>query len=80
MEDPMVTFIYFFFMLLIFGLIFTIDLFVYRSTFTTEFIHLYKTSVGSGRWIIMLMWLSGLSMSILADVRLKKKKSASGSQ
>lgn len=76
----MVTFIYIFFMMLILGLIIVIDLFVYRSTFMIEFIHLYKTSVGSGKWMLMLMWLSGLFMSILADVRLKKKRSASGSQ
>jgi hypothetical protein len=75
----MVTFLYFFMMMLIFGLIFVIDLFLNHSTVMGEFFHLYKTSVASGRWMLMLMWLSGLLMSVLADIRLKKNRSVSGS-
>jgi hypothetical protein len=76
----MVTFLYFFIMMLILGLIFIIDMLLYQSTFWGELFNLYKTSVGSGKWIIMLMWISGLSMSIVADVRLKKNKPARGTQ
>lgn len=75
----MVTFLYFFIMMLIFGLIFVIDLIILHSTIMGEFFHLYKTSVASGKWMIMLMWLSGLVMSIVADIRLKKNRSVSGS-
>lgn len=75
----MVTFLYFFIMMLIFGLIFVIDLIMFHSTVMGEFLHLYKTSVASGKWMIMLMWLIGLVMSIVADIRLKKNGSVSGS-
>lgn len=75
----MVTFLYFFMMMSILALIFIINMIVYQSTFFAELLNLFKTSVGSGKWIIILMWFAGFLMSIIADVRLnKKKKTASG--